>query len=1239
MADVRWTAEQLEAIETRGKNLLVSAGAGAGKTAVLVERVMRMITDPVSPVPIDRILVVTFTNAAAAEMRMRIGKALQDALKADPHSALLNRQIALFDQAAITTMHSFCLDTVRRYFDLINLDPAFRVGDEHELSLLRLDVLAELFEAQYKKPESNERFSRLVDIYGGEKGDQALQELVLTLYDFARSTPQPRRWFAKALEQWDVDDSKTLDDLPWAGDLLREIRSRLDIVLALMKQAVKIAELREGPGVYLKVLLPELEHIERLIRAGEVGWTELAKEFNELAFLRLPPCRDGNKALKEQAAGLRRSAKEELQRLAATYFSRQPDEWLRDMRVVYPVLRDLVCLVGEFDEAYAAAKRDRGLVDFGDLEHLCLEILSDNKGEIIAPSAIALELREWYEEIVVDEYQDINGIQETILKMVSRQDDEQPNLFLVGDVKQSIYRFRLAEPDLFLQKYHTYPPLRDAAGTDARIDLSLNFRSRPAIIDAVNFVFRRIMSVECGEMEYDKAAELNCGVEYPPESGTNVSCADQVELIIIERAPGAGEMEGAAPVENSEDEAEDDVYEAAEAEALLVASRIRELISGTPEQGPARIYDHRLRQHREITYKDIAILLRSTKGWANTFVEVFHRYGIPVFADLGSGYFAATEVETMLSLLSVVDNPHQDVPLAGVLRSPLFGFSASDLAAIRTSLSSGDFYACVKASAEKDGVMAERLQAFLLQLERWRTFARRKPLPELIRQIYRDTGYYEFVGGLPGGAQRQANLRALHNHARRYERTSYRGLFRFLRFIERVREKGDDLGTARPLGENEDVVRVMSVHRSKGLEFPVVILAGLGRRFNFRDCSREVLLHKNLGLAAEVVDPELRLRYPTLLKHLVRAQVRKESLAEEMRILYVAMTRARERLLLIGSGKPEQLFKSSALRVSSELDRLDVLKAGSYLRWIALALIDHPDARPLVTTAMAMPSRPKDEPSRWEIRIVNSADLPRDTSSKACLPPDSDVVSCLKRSLPVKRAAGAEDEVKRRLEWNYPWRPETVRPAKLAATELLQQSEPAAFDAVPIGPYRPKLIRHPRFMQETAPLGSAEYGSVIHLVMQHIDWNATDPEEVRQEIERMAASEIISAKQRDAVDCSVIARFLQSDLACRIRNGLAFQREVPFTFKVPAHRFYADVKADEDFVLIQGVIDGLLTERDGFVIIDYKTDRVPSGDERVVADRYRRQLDLYAQAVESITHGCVKEKYIYLFDAGTAVQV
>lgn len=1238
MPGVRWTAEQLQAIETRGKNLLVSAGAGAGKTAVLVERVMRMATDPVFPVPIDRILVVTFTNAAAAEMRMRIGAALQDALKADPGSPLLNRQTALFEQASITTMHSFCLDTVRRYFDLINLDPAFRVGDEHELSLLRLDMLAELFEAQYEEPGSNERFSRLVDIYGGEKGDQTLQELILKLYDFARSTPRPHRWFTKALEQWDVDDSTALDDLPWAGELLSAIRSRLDIAHALMKQAVQIAELREGPKVYLKVLLPELDHIERLIRASGVGWTELAREFNDLAFTRLPPCREVNKGLKEQAVGLRTSAKEELQNLAVTYFSRQPDEWLRDMRVVCPVLRDLIYLVTEFDKAYTAAKRDRGLVDFGDLEHLCLQILCDNEGGVIAPSAIALELREWYEEIVVDEYQDINGIQETILKMVSRQYDERPNLFLVGDVKQSIYRFRLAEPDLFLQKYHTYPPLHDAAGTEARIDLTVNFRSRPAIINAVNFIFRRIMSVESGEMEYDDAAKLNCGVEYPPESAASVSDADQVELLIIDQTSGAGETKGGSPGTHSEDELED-VYEAAEAEALLAASRIRELVAGTREQGPARIYDHRLRQYREITYKDIVILLRSTKGWANTFVEVFHRCGIPVFADLGSGYFAATEVETMLSLLSVVDNPHQDIPLAGVLRSPLFGFSASDLAAIRASRSSGKFYACVKTAAGKEGVLAERLQAFLSQLDRWRALARRKPLPELIRQIYRDTGYYEFVGGLPGGAQRQANLRALHNHARRYEQTSYRGLFRFLRFIERVREKGDDLGTARPLGENEDVVRVMSVHRSKGLEFPVVVLAGLGRQFNFRDCWREVLLHKNLGLAADVIDPELRLRYPTLFKHLVRARLRKESLAEEMRILYVAMTRARERLLLIGSGKPEHLFKTTAPGASPVLDRLDVLKAGNYLKWITLALIDHPDARSFATTTTAIASRPEDEPSRWEIRIVNPADLPRDASFQVSLPPDSAVVSCLKGSQPVAQTAGAEDEIKKRLEWDYPWRPETVRPAKLTATELFQELEPVAYDAVPIGPYRRKLIRQPRFMQETAPLTSVEYGSAIHLVMQHIDLNATDPEEVRREIERMTASEIISAKQRDAVDCSVIARFLRSDLACRIRNGLAFQREVPFTFKVPAHRFYPDVQADEDFVLIQGVIDGLLTERDGFVIIDYKTDRVRPGDEQVVANRYRSQLDLYAQAVESITHGCVKEKHIYLFDAGTAVQV
>lgn len=1237
MSAVRWTPEQKQAIETRGRDLLVAAGAGAGKTAVLVERVMRLITDPEHPVDINRILVVTFTNAAAEEMRVRIRGALHTALRENPGSPLLNRQTALLEQAAITTMHSFCLDTVRRYFDLVDLDPAFRVGDEHELALLRLDVMAELFENRYGDPAHADRFAHLVDIYGGERGDLALQDLVLRLYDFVRSTPRPQRWFTRALALWEAGDAGTPDDLPWGRDLRRIVGTELEHAWALAGEAVRAAREPEGPTPYLKVLVPELEFADRLVRAGREGWPELARAFAGRVIEHLPPSRGGDEALREEAKEWRKRAREVLDGLESTFLGRTPDQWRREMQAVRPVLRDLAALTTAFEEAYTAAKRDRGLVDFSDLEHLCLRILSAEAGEDLVPSAVARELCAWYREIMVDEYQDINGLQEAILTLISGREGEN-HRFLVGDMKQSIYRFRLAEPDLFLHKYRTYPALAGASGGAARLDLSRNFRSRRVIIGAVNDIFGRIMSTATGEMDYDERARLYYGAGYPPDPEAGPAGTEQVELHIIDRtaAPAAATR---GPAEEPGEET-DEAYETAEAEALLAAARIKRLVGEDSGAGPARVYDRRQGRYRAVTYRDIVILLRSPKGWANTFVEVFHRAGIPVFADLGTGYFAATEVEAMLSLLTVIDNPRQDIPLAGVLRSPFGGFDARDLAEIRIARPNGDFYACVAAAAAGEDRLARRLRDFLARLERWRTLARRQPLPELIWQLYRDTGYYEFVGGLPGGAQRQANLRALHSRARQYECTSYRGLFRFLRFIERVREKGEDLGTARPLGENEDVVRVMSIHRSKGLEFPVVILAGLGKQFNLRDCYEELLLHKDLGLAAGVIDPVLRLRYPTLFQHLVRTRLRGELLAEEMRVLYVALTRAREHLILIGTGAPDKLFGYAA-GGAAVLDRYHILKARSFLAWIGIALAGHPAAAARARPAETPAPVPPDVAARWAVRFTDATALTGAAPAPAAPAADPEVVARLRAAQPVTLppAEDDRDEVRQRLEWVYPRSAETVRPVKLTATQLRRGTTPGVGDdAAPLTRYRPPLVRQPRCLLETVPLTAAEYGTAVHLVMQHIDWAATSPEAVREEVARLAAAGLVSAAQAAAIDPPVIARFLQSALAARVRRGIAFQREVPFTLRLPAGEFYPDVHVDE-YVLVQGVIDGLLTETDGFVLLDYKTDRVPPGEIRAVAERYRGQLDLYARAVQSITGGKVKERYVYLFDAATAVQL
>ncbi len=1237
MGDKSWTAEQMQAIETRGQNLLVSAAAGAGKTAVLVERIIRMVTDPARPVDINRILVVTFTNAAASEMRARIASALQKALAGSPGSARLSRQLGLLEQSFITTLHSFCLETVRRYFHLVGLDPAFRVGDENELALLRLDVLTSLFEAQYESAETADRFVSLVDTYGGEKGDLALQDLVLRLFDFARSTPWPQQWLRKALAFWDFEDGQDLDTVSWTVDLRAEITAEIEVALTRLVQAAGIAGREDGPGMYLPFLERELDHTRQLLQAGRTSWVELYRTFQELPFARLKACRTGNEELKEQARKLRSEAKKRLEHLRDACFQRPPGDWLKDLQQVRPLLETLVELAISFDEAFTAAKRGRGLVDFGDLEHFCLRILNTGEREEFSPSPVAYEYRRCFDEVMVDEYQDINAVQEAILQLVSKQDDDQPNLFMVGDVKQSIYRFRLAEPGLFLAKYHTYPAAANR-GPDRRLDLARNFRSRRSVIDAVNFIFAQVMSRETGEIAYDEAAKLCYGAGYPPLPVSAGPGPELTEVYIVNHSAPVSESDPVDEPGVSDNQTEDGrgLFETPEVEAALIAGRITDMVQGCAEAPPVLVYDPQQGTYRPVTYSDIVVLLRATRRWANTFVEVFHQYGIPVYADLGSGYFAATEVETLLSLLSVIDNPHQDIPLAGVLRSPLFGFTASDLAAIRLVRPGGDFYTCIRAAADGDGALSERLHSFLRRLEQWRTLARRAPLPELIWQIYRDTGYYEFVGGLPGGVQRQANLRALHDRARQYEQTSYRGLFRFLRFMERIREKGDDLGTARALGEKENVVRILSVHRSKGLEFPVTIVAGLGRQFNLRDCSSDFLLHRTLGFAPDVVDPVRRFRYPTLLKYFLRYRLRREALAEEMRVLYVALTRARERLILVGSSK--NLAKSVKTwcqgipRSQWLLDDADVVGAQSFLDWIARAMVRHPDGAPLRELA-GCPEPASDvaagHRSRWLVQPASTTQ-----PGLSALPEPL--------SFEPEKDSPQAPLVHQRLAWSYPWESETTLPVKLSATELKRKLDPVfTEDTAPLRAELGALTTRPRFMQRITALTGSERGTALHLVLQHLDLTAElDEQDVIAQISVLLLRGIISPEQASAVDSAAIARFFASPLGRRVRGAFPVRRELPFTLCLPATHLYPGIPQDStSAVLVQGVIDCLLDEPDGYVIVDYKSDRIPPGDEKSAAERYGTQLALYSEAVEVLTGRPVTARFLYFFANDTAYAV
>ncbi|WP_139492723.1 helicase-exonuclease AddAB subunit AddA [Brevibacillus dissolubilis] len=1078
-----WTDEQWQAIIKRGNNLLVAAAAGSGKTSVLVERLIRRITDTQDPVGVDQLLVVTFTNAAAAEMRHRIGDALKKALETDPDSAHLRRQLTLLSRAAITTLHSFCLGLLRQYYYMVELDPDFRIADQMEAELLRQDILEQKFEEWY---EHDEAFVALADSYIDGQDDAALAHLILRLYDFSRSHPTPNEWMQEAAEMFALDDDTPLESLKWVQSLLHSIKLELTGIESQLGKAALLAGSPEGPNGYVPLLEKERDAVTQAAQACDRGFDALADAMKAISFGRLPAAKDVDVATKEQCQDLRNGAKDKINKLMEDYFASDSDAYHRDLRQTAFYMKTLVRLVIEFGDTFHKEKMERALVDFSDLEHLALRILVvTNEDGTLQPSPIAQGLREQFAEVLVDEYQDINLVQETLLQMVSRDGlgDVPANRFMVGDVKQSIYRFRLAEPNLFMEKYRTYQREEEldpwtaeqiASGelpqpVGERIDLAANFRSRKEVVDAVNFLFRQIMSEGVGEINYDRSAELICRASYPEIEPEQLD----VEVHLINRrAPEleAGEGEdsydsdseitssGGTSLTDERQLAEEAT--AAQLEARLIASRIRKWMEPGVGGKPLLVYDKQEGGMRPLKYKDIVILLRATAGWGPTMADEFKKAGIPIYVEQTDGYFSATEVDVMLSLLRVIDNPKQDIPLAAVLRSPLYRLSETELAAIRIHSPGSPFYQAVQLyhEAHREQTreqLVRKLNHFYHNLAEWRTRARRGSLAELISQIYRETSYVDYVATLENGQQRQANLRALYDKARQYEATTYRGLFRFLRFIDRLQEQQSDFGEARTMGESEDVVRLMTIHKSKGLEFPVVFVAGMGKQFNTSDTKARFLLHKDLGFGPQVVDTDLRLRYPSLAYLGIRQQLKREMLAEEMRVLYVALTRAREKLLLVGSAK--DLGKSISLwsQQSGDQENLsdeDLIQAKNYLDWVGRALLRHPSGKALLAWSELegeqLPLRRIMDESRFQYHFYQAGDLSADSADSEW---DEELWKQIISRQPIEiteRDYRWQPKIAEALSWQYGHVHATKAAAKWSVTDLKNMRRRSPDDAV-----------------------------------------------------------------------------------------------------------------------------------------------------------------------------------------------
>lgn len=1212
-ADATWTDAQWQAIHATGSDLLVSAAAGSGKTAVLINRLIGKVTDPDNPVDVDELLVVTFTNAAAAEMRHRMATALEEAIVENPSSSRLRRQLSLLNKAQISTLHSFCMNVVRQYAYVLDIDPGFRIADTAEAALLRDDVVGRVLEEAYGS-ENPEPVYRLADSFTSDRDDQAIEVLIDKLYDYSRVHPKPEDWLRDIPRQYHLAPDADIDSLPFIGPLKEAISHLLEEAASMASEVGRIARLPDGPAPLAATAEEDGAVIGTLLDIMKGGtWEEAYHAFSALKWAKAATIRKDScdEELAERAKKKRNDIKKLVNGLKEAYFVRTPARLLEEMRLMAPMMDTLVGLTIRFGERYTDVKKNRGIVDFSDLEHLALAILSEEQDGRLVPSGIANDFRERFREVLVDEYQDTNRLQETIISLVKSGENEDGNLFMVGDVKQSIYRFRLAEPMLFLGKYLSFNG--EADGTGMKIDLNANFRSRSEVLDATNYVFRQVMGARVGEIDYDEAAALKPGAPYPGEG----------------RAASLTILHGEEEEDGAEASEQDEELKQPRLEARAIIREIRQLM----ESG-AEVTDPWTGSKRPLRYRDIVILMRSMT-WSGEIAEELKLAGIPVYAETSGGYFDAIEVMIMLNTLKVIDNPYQDIPFASVLRAPFIGLGENELAKIHLAAPDEPFYEALKQYV-RNGVSAgipagteEKIRRFYVHFEEWRDLARRGSLADLIWQVYLDTHYYEMAGAMPNGKQRQANLRALHDRAIQYERTSFRGLFRFLRFIDRMRRRGDDMGTAKAVGEQDDVVRIMTIHASKGLEFPHVFVAGVGRQFNKMDFNQPYLFDQHFGLAVKAVDPDNRIQYTSLPFLAIREKKELEMRAEEMRVLYVAMTRAKEALHLIGSVKdPESAvmkWQEGQLSGGERLPEYIRSRAAGYLDWIGPAVARH---RAFAPYGVVPGGNLIEDRSSWTIEFLAPSDL------SAGYGPAAEATEDVHR--PEEEQAGhAEEEVLGRFNASYPHVASVRKRSKQSVSEvkrmwLLENAEEPDPFMSRSDEIRPMYMHgRPEFMQERT-LTAAEIGTAMHTIMQHIDLSGPQTvRDVQNLITELIRRELITDEEAREVDAAAVARFFGTPLYERIRKSADVRRELPFTYGLDA--------GDGDRQILQGIADCLFREKDGWVLLDYKTDRTgmfrsETSLEAAMTERYGVQLSLYARALGEILNIKIKEKLLYLFD-------
>ena len=1202
MAEVKWTNEQLQAIQEKNSNILVAAAAGSGKTAVLVERIIHKIID--EQMDIDKILVVTFTNAAASEMRERILEAIYKKLEENPENVHLQRQIILLNKASICTIHSFCLDVIHNHFYEIDLPSNFKIADTAEIDLLKQEVLDDLFEQKYTENDKN--FIELLENYTNYRGDEALQELVLKIYKFIQSSPFPIKWLQEKLELLKIED-KDISQTIWGKLIIQTVDD--DIQESIMQLEVTKSKMALYPEMtkFYQTISEDIINLQDLQKYN--SWDELYIKLLNFNFSKWPVDKKVINDLKEDSKEIRDKVKKHIKEKTAKLLSCSQEQAVKDLKIITPILEKLSNLVTEFTKNFAEKKKEKNCIDFNDIEHFALKILLDENNN---PTEVAKKYKEKFEEIAIDEYQDSNLVQEAILTSISKGN----NIFMVGDVKQSIYKFRQARPELFLQKYDEYKNKEEKAQEDnLKIQLFRNFRSRQNILNITNLVFESIMSKELGDINYNENEYLNYGANYPePEEIKNYAGIAELDIIDLK------EDESITAFEGEEDEEEQERVEDDVLEAKFVANKIQELLNSN-----YMVFDKK-QGYRKIRPKDIVILLRATSNLSPIYEKELSDLELPVFSDTSGTYLDTVEIQTILSVLKIIDNPLQDIPLVVVLRSSICNFTDNDLITIRLTDRNCNFYeALIKTRLICDGDLKNKIESFLEKLEKWKSISQYMPLDEFIWQIYLDTGYYQYVGLLPNGAMRQANLKTLFEKAKQYEKASFKGLFNFIQFIDKLKKQNGDLASAKLIGENEDVIRIMSIHKSKGLEFPVVFLCNSHKKFNMQDLNDNILLHQDIGFGPTIMDTTRKIKYSSIAKDAIKLKMKQETLSEEQRILYVALTRAKEKLYITGRSKDFTKYvqdKNKVLEMyESENIKLDaklMKKANSYLDWIMYVYLFNQGR------TITLKGESYKLSDIITLNVSNKKDLLKALAKEEVVE-QIDLKEKIEQILKNKsdeENKKSEQALKELLEWKYDYIVDTTLPTKSSVTKIKQEKIKLEeiLKGIESEEVEYKKSYTPKFMQEDKKISSAEKGTLVHLCIQRLDERKDyELKDIQNMILNLVEKEIITQNEADAIDVNLIYQYTKSQLFEELRKAKEVHKEQPFYINIPAKDVVSEAENSKKNILVQGIIDlYYIDKNDNLVLIDFKTDYIsnePNAKEKIL-DKYKVQLEIYKTALE-----------------------